>query len=122
MTDDSEVAALNAAYRGRETATNVLSWPAFALSPGADGWPNGAPERGPTAEATPLGDIALAAETVAREAAERKLAIADHAIHLIVHAFLHLLGYDHEAEQEASVMESVERRALARIGVADPYE
>jgi probable rRNA maturation factor len=120
LTDDAEIARLNADFRDKPTPTNVLSWPAFPLSPGADGVPP-SPPRAQAGEETPLGDIALAAETVAREAEERGLAMADHATHLITHAFLHLLGYDHRTEAEAEAMERVERRALARIGVADPY-
>lgn len=116
LTDDAAVAALNRQFRGKDAPTNVLSWPAFDLAPGAP-----LPPAGP-AGATPLGDIALAAETVAREAAERGLAIRDHVAHLIVHGVLHLLGHDHEEDAAAEAMERLERRALARIGVADPYE
>jgi probable rRNA maturation factor len=121
LTDDAEIAGLNEAYRGKGAPTNVLSWPAFPLAPGPDGRPPPPPRPGGEGAETPLGDVALAAETVAAEAAARGLDLADHATHLIVHAFLHLLGYDHGTEAEAEAMEGVERRALARIGVADPY-
>ncbi|PWE18326.1 rRNA maturation RNase YbeY [Marinicauda salina] len=102
FTDDETVHALNKRYRGRDKPTNVLSFPA------------------PEAEAYP-GDIALAWETCAAEAATAGLALIDHAAHLAVHGFLHLNGYDHEAEEEAAAMEALEIRALAELGIADPY-
>lgn len=115
LTDDARVAALNGAFRGKETATDVLSFPAFDLSPG-DAPPSGPPDRPEL-----LGDIALAAGTCARDAAEGGRAPGDHLAHLVAHGVLHLLGYDHMTEDEAEAMEAIERRALARIGVADPY-
>jgi probable rRNA maturation factor len=121
LTDDDAVADLNRRFRGKDGPTNVLSWPAFDLAPDEPGATPPEPPCGPDGM-SPLGDVALAAETVAREAAERSLAIRDHVAHLIVHGVLHLLGYDHEGEADAETMERLERRALARIGVADPYE
>lgn len=115
LTGDARVSALNGAFRGKETATDVLSFPAFDLSPG-DAPPSGPPDRPEL-----LGDIALAAETCARDAADGGRAPGDHLAHLVAHGVLHLLGYDHMAEDEAEAMEAIERRALARIGVADPY-
>lgn len=103
LTDDAAVAELNARFRDREGPTNVLSFPAAEH---ADNH---------------LGDIALAAGVVAREAAERQIDLADHLRHLIVHGFLHLQGYDHQDDDEAEIMEDLERRALARLGVDDPY-
>lgn len=120
LTDDAEIGALNAQFRGKPQPTNVLSWPAFPLAPPAPGVPPPAPPRLP-GQAVPLGDIALAQETVAREADEHRLAFADHATHLIVHGVFHLLGYDHGTDADAALMEGAERRALARLGVADPY-
>lgn len=105
--DDATIRALNRDWRGFDKPTNVLSFPAAG------------PERLATTPA--LGDIALAAETCAREAKAEGKTLADHARHLVVHGTLHLLGYDHESEAEAETMEATERRALARIGVADPY-
>ena len=103
---DGEVRALNAAWRGRDKATNVLSFPM------ADA-PEGAPM---------LGDIVLAAGICAREAAEKQVAAATHATHLVVHGALHLLGYDHEtSDGDAEEMEEIERKALASLGIADPY-
>lgn len=121
LTHDDAMAALNDRFRGRNAPTNVLSWPAFPLAPPAPGQRPPAPPQ-PGAGPVALGDIALSAETVAREAQAENLAIADHAAHLVVHGVLHLLGYDHATEADAEVMERTEREALARIGVADPYD
>jgi probable rRNA maturation factor len=108
---DDEVHALNAQWRGKEKATNVLSFPMaehddlFAASP---------------AELM-LGDIILAHGVCASEAADKGLPLEKHASHLLVHGTLHLLGYDHMDEASAADMESREIRALARLGIADPY-
>ena len=114
FSDDGEVQTLNRDYRGKDKPTNVLSFPMVApdlfdtLADSDDG-------------EILLGDIVLAAETVAREAAEKRISIAHHTTHLIVHGTLHLLGYDHEDEGQAEHMEGLERSALAGLGVADPY-
>lgn len=107
LTDDEGVAILNERWRGKPQATNVLSWPAvspklLSLSP-------------------MIGDIAIAFETCAREAAEEAKSLDDHVSHLVVHGVLHLLGFDHETEEEAERMEALERVVLARLGIADPY-
>lgn len=107
--DDQTIAVLNGRWRGQEKPTNVLSFPALPLQ-GA----------GPH-EKTPLGDIAIAYETLVREAGESGKAASAHLAHLVVHGFLHLLGYDHQTDDEAERMERLERDILARIGVADPY-
>ena len=106
-TSDDEVRALNAAWRGRDKATNVLSFP-MAETP----------------EAAPmLGDIVLAAGVCAAEAVERGILVEHHAAHLVAHGTLHLLGYDHETSPgDAEAMEQTERAALASIGIADPYQ
>jgi probable rRNA maturation factor len=109
LCDDQTMAGLNARWRGQEKPTNVLSFPA-PLLPGDTG-----------AEKIPLGDIAIAYETLAREAHEQGKPVSDHLSHLIVHGFLHLLGYDHQSEGEAEQMEQLERGILARIGIANPY-
>jgi len=112
--DDAEVQALNRDYRGKDKPTNVLSFPMVqvdlldSLANSDDG-------------EVLLGDIVLAAETVTREAGEKRIRVADHVAHLIVHGLLHLLGYDHEDEGQAEHMEMLERSALAALGVADPY-
>ncbi|MBV9970113.1 MAG: rRNA maturation RNase YbeY [Xanthobacteraceae bacterium] len=107
LCDDATIAALNAQWRGREEPTNVLSFPA-------------SPASGP---ATPvhLGDIAIARETVVREAREQARTVSSHLTHLAVHGFLHLLGYDHQTDDEAHRMEALERDILAALGFADPY-
>ncbi len=107
LADDAQVRGLNARWRGMDRPTNVLSFPA------------GSPER--PAEAATLGDIALAYETLAREASESGAPLADHYRHLVAHGFLHLIGYDHQTDEEAERMERLEKRILTRLGVADPY-
>ena len=108
FTSDEEVRALNSAWRGKDKATNVLSFP---MAEGSD-----------LAGAHLLGDVVLAWGICSAEAAEKKVRVEDHAAHLVVHGTLHLLGYDHETgDEDAEAMEKVERRALASIGIADPY-
>jgi probable rRNA maturation factor len=107
FTDDAEMRGLNHRYRGKDRATNVLSLPAAPPVVGRLG--------------PPLGDIVLAIETVRKEAADQDLAFGAHLTHLIVHGFLHLLGYDHEEEAEALVMEGLETAILNDLGIADPY-
>ncbi len=113
--DDSRIAALNAQFRGREAPTNVLSWPSAGRGAARDGGVPDAPEPGE------LGDIAIAFETCAREAAAAGKPLADHAAHLLVHGILHLLGHDHERDADAALMQARETAILARLGVADPY-
>jgi probable rRNA maturation factor len=108
FTDDAHVRLLNAGWRGKDKPTNVLSFPAF---------PHGVRGAFPPL----LGDIVLAAETVAAEALAERKPLADHIAHLIVHGILHLIGYDHESDAEAEEMENLERLILAGLGVPDPY-
>jgi len=114
LSDDAEVQQLNAAYRGKDRPTNVLSFPMIQadLLPGIENTDDGE---------VLLGDIILAHETCAREATERGIALADHATHLIIHGTLHLLGHDHEHDNEAEAMEALEIRALETLGLRDPY-
>ena len=108
FTDDAEVRALNAAWRGKDKPTNVLSFPMA--------------EEGELASAQLLGDIVLAHGVCRAEAEEKHVPFEHHAAHLVVHGTLHLLGYDHEtSDADADEMERVERAALAAIGIADPY-
>jgi probable rRNA maturation factor len=109
LADDRIVRELNAAYRGKDAPTNVLSFP-FQQPPGS------VPEDRPY-----LGDVVLAAETIAREAAERGIAPTAHVQHLVVHGLLHLLGLDHATDAEAEQMEQLEAEILATLGIADPY-
>lgn len=108
LSDDAAVRAMNRAWRGQDKPTNVLSFPAppQPLLPGC-------PRH--------LGDVALAYETVAREATAEGKSLADHASHLVVHGLLHLLGHDHEREADAVAMEREEAAILASLGIPDPY-
>lgn len=114
LTDDAEVHALNRDFRGKDKPTNVLSFPQVqadlldTLSNSDDG-------------EILLGDIVLARETCAREAEEKGISIPDHATHLIVHGTLHLVGYDHMDDASAQAMEALEVKALASLGIANPY-
>lgn len=108
FTDDAHIRQLNAEWRGKDKATNVLSFPAF---------PAFAKGKLPPM----LGDIVLACETVLAESALEQKTFEHHLSHLVVHGFLHLLGYDHETEHDAEQMEALERRILARLAIADPY-
>ncbi len=111
FTSNGEVHALNAAWRGKDGPTNVLSFPMISeaeLDAASDHL---------------LGDVVLAQGICAAEAAERQVPIETHAAHLVVHGALHLLGYDHEtSDEDAEEMEEVERLALASLGIADPYQ
>lgn len=118
--DDARIAALNADFRGRARPTNVLSWPAEDLAPAAEGAAPTPPAPG-GAEPASLGDIALAFDTCAAEAEAAGLTLGQHVTHLVVHATLHLLGYDHRRDGDATRMERLETEILASLGVADPY-
>jgi probable rRNA maturation factor len=130
LADDACLRALNLRWRGIDKPTNVLSFPS---APGAlvDAvadrvsraqrarlQPDVAPKSAPIAT---LGDIALAYETLEREAKELGAPLADRYRHLVAHGFLHLIGYDHQTDEEAERMEALEARILARLGAADPY-
>jgi probable rRNA maturation factor len=106
FTDDAHISALNARFRGMDRPTNVLSFPSARQAGRFQQF---------------LGDIVLAHETIRREAEDQGLIFDHHLTHLIVHGFLHLLGFDHESEREAVVMERLETAILMGIGIADPY-
>ena len=119
--DDARIATLNADFRGKPQPTNVLSWPSEERAAETPGAAPDLPVPGDADDPEELGDIALAWETCAREAAEAGRPLADHVTHLVFHALLHLLGYDHIDDADAELMERIEVQALARMGVADPY-
>lgn len=119
--DDSRIATLNADFRGKPRPTNVLSWPGFDLERPAPGEDPDLPEPGDEDDPAHVGDIALAWETCAAEAAEQGKTMKDHVLHLIVHGTLHCLGHDHEDDSDADRMEALEVHALATLGVANPY-
>lgn len=102
LTSDAQIQKLNHQYRQKDSPTNILSFPTVN-APGL------------------LGDIILAYETIAREAAAKGAALEDHAAHLIIHGLLHLRGYDHQEEDAASAMEAIEIAALEKLGIANPY-
>ena len=104
LTDDGEMRNLNRTWRGKDAPTNVLSFPSGEIA--ATGF---------------LGDVALAAETTRREAREQGIAFQDYVSHLVVHGVFHLLGFDHDDDEAAERMETLERTALASLGVTDPY-
>lgn len=122
FTSDAEVAGLNSQWRGKDGPTNVLSFPA-----GDDEeFKEDCEEVGDVMDADGgadrvLGDVILAFETIAREAEEQGKTFRNHTAHLLVHGVLHLLGYDHQTDEEAEQMETIESRVLASAGIADPW-
>lgn len=119
--DDARIKELNAEFREKDKPTNVLSWPSEERGADEPGGVPELPEPGDDVDPEELGDIAMAFETCAREAEEAGRPMADHVTHLVIHALLHLLGYDHIEDADATLMEGIEVRALARLGIADPY-
>ncbi|EGP08980.1 metal-dependent hydrolase [Bradyrhizobiaceae bacterium SG-6C] len=111
LTDDAGIRTLNNNWRGIDKPTNVLSFPALQ------------PERTPADDDAPrmLGDIAIAYETTRKEADSEHKPFEHHLSHLAVHGFLHLIGYDHETDDDAEIMEGLERDILAQLGIPDPY-
>ncbi|ETS07587.1 rRNA maturation RNase YbeY [Bartonella henselae] len=108
FTDDKHMAQINAQWRGKNKSTNVLSFPAFPLKVGDSPGPM-------------LGDIIIARETVVLEAENEAKSFQDHLTHMIVHGILHLLGYNHETNEEAFHMEELERKILQKLSIKDPY-
>jgi probable rRNA maturation factor len=106
--DDEMIREINAEWRDKDKPTNVLSFPAFPVTPGKMPGPM-------------LGDIIIARETVEREAVDLEKTFEDHLTHLMVHGFLHLFGYDHIEVTDAEKMEALETRILAKLGLSDPY-
>jgi probable rRNA maturation factor len=119
--DDARIAALNADFRGKAAATNVLSWPAANRAARRAGARPKLPQPGPADDPDHLGDIALAYETCHAEAQAAALPPTAHISHLVVHGVLHLFGYDHIRDADGDLMEATETRILARLGYADPY-
>ena len=116
--DDVRIAALNADFRQKGTATNVLSWPSEERGAMAEGEMPSPPELPMDAE---LGDIAISYDTCAREAAEVGKPFDEHVTHLIVHGTLHLLGFDHIRDGDATLMEGLESEILGKLDIPDPY-
>jgi len=101
LTDDTQIQALNRAYRGKDKPTNVLSFPQSGAL---------------------LGDVILAYETVMREASDKHVSFEDHMSHLVMHGWLHLQGFDHQTDKTAEEMEAIEITALAKLGIDNPYQ
>ncbi|MER5171328.1 rRNA maturation RNase YbeY [Thioclava sp. GXIMD2076] len=119
--DDARIRELNAEFREKDKATNVLSWPAEERGAEEDGEVPALPEPDMFGAIT-LGDLALAYETCIREATEQQKSAKDHILHLIIHGILHLLGYDHVRDGDAGLMEALEIRILEKQGIANPYD
>ena len=118
--DDRRIADLNAEFRGKPVPTNVLSWPAEERAAEIEGeMPE--PPAPDSFGAIELGDIAIAFETCAREAEAAGKTLEAHATHLLVHGILHLLGFDHERDRDATLMEGLETEILGKMGIEDPY-
>lgn len=117
---DARIAVLNADFRGKARPTNVLSWPSAERAAAAPGQRPAPPEPDLFGDQD-LGDIALAYGVCHAEAAAAARAPADHVTHLVIHGLLHLLGYDHETDADAALMEGVERQVLGTLGLSDPY-
>jgi len=115
--DDARIAELNAQFRGKPAPTNVLAWPSVDRAASAPGQRPAPPDPSDPE----LGDIAISYDTMARESAAAGLPLEHHTLHLIVHALLHCLGYDHIHDTDAALMEATEVEVLALLGVADPY-
>ncbi|MEM1276781.1 MAG: rRNA maturation RNase YbeY [Pseudomonadota bacterium] len=118
---DDRIARLNASFRGKPSPTNVLSWPSEALTPDQPGATPPPPSHAAPTGQTPLGDVAIALQTCEREAREHSIDLKNHVTHLILHGCLHLLGFDHETDEDAALMEGIEIQALAELGIETPY-
>lgn len=119
--DDARITVLNTEFRSKATPTNVLSWPSEELSASTPGAAPHLPQSDPEG-LIELGNIAIAFETCAKEAADAGKTVQDHVTHLVVHGTLHLLGYDHVRDQDATLMEGLETEILGSMGVDDPYK
>lgn len=120
--DDARIAELNADFRDKDKATNVLSWPSEERGVDVDGDVPALPEQSFPGVPEELGDIAISYDTCAREAEAAGKPMAAHVTHLMVHGTLHLLGYDHVRDKDATLMEGLEATILGKMGLADPYE
>lgn len=114
LTNDEDIRILNRDYRGKDKPTNVLSFPQI------EDWSENSSDL--SAPCLLLGDIVVALETIKREAIEQDKSLEDHFIHMLIHSFLHLLGYDHEIEEDAQIMENLEIKILEGLDIKNPYQ
>lgn len=119
--NDSRIAELNADFRGKPQPTNVLSWPSEERGARVAGAMPALPAGAAAGFPVELGDIAIAYDTCATEAEAAGRPLRDHVLHLMIHGTLHLLGFDHERDADAALMEGIETEVLGKLGVADPY-
>jgi probable rRNA maturation factor len=121
--NDARIAELNGEFRAKPAPTNVLSWPGFDLAAKTDGGtPDAPPSTGVGDPSVNIGDIALSYETCLQEARDAAIDLQHHITHLLIHGILHLLGYDHETDADADVMESLEIKLLATMAIGNPYK
>jgi len=121
--NDARIAELNGEFRAKPAPTNVLSWPGYDLAPEKDGdTPDAPPCAGAGDAFVNLGDIAIAYETCLQEARDAAIDPQHHVTHLLIHGILHLLGYDHETDADADVMESLEIKLLETMAIGNPYQ
>lgn len=119
--NNARIAELNADFRGKPQPTNVLSWPSAERGAEEAGAMPALPAPDPVGEPVELGDIAIAYDICLGEAEAAGRSLHDHTLHLVAHGVLHLLGFDHERDADAALMEGIERTVLGKLGVADPY-
>lgn len=121
--NDVRISVLNAEFRGKEKPTNVLSWPSYDLNPKNAGEVPSLPAKPENGDPyVNLGDIAISYETCVAETEAAGIPLNDHITHLLMHGILHLLGYDHETESDAELMENLEIKLLADMGIGNPYK
>ncbi len=120
--NEKKISALNLQFLGKKGGTNILSWPEYDLrSLKAGDFPSKPPVPNCNDETVNLGNLAISYETIIKEAVAECKTLEDHILHLLIHGYLHLLGFDHEEKLSAELMEKIEKKALFDLGVSNPY-